>query len=537
VNRREFLGRALLGAAATAVGPLACGSGAEPGDDGWERGPIRHLLPTASHERIRLKASFEEPLDAAPRLVVGERSAAGEQSDSSGRFWSFDVADLAPATTHELRLTDSRGGPLGEPWPLATFPPPDALPRRFRLLCYTCAGGPDFALYRSFGFGFLPVPARQRLLSRALAFEPDAVVANGDHVYWDLRSRARWAMGGGPLARLTAGSFDRAAPVLGGDNEEVLIRAFGPQIAGLYGVRFRSVPVFFLQDDHDYTENDEASGELRTFPPDRFMLEVARATQRLFYPELLADATLPGEVVSAAGLSESFGSLRYGRLCEALLYDCRRHLRGDADPGGPAGFVPPAVERWLVERSERSDAAHLAHVPSTPVLWTAGKWGEWYPDVLVEGAGLNPLIGKPFWAEGWRAQHDRLLSAAAVRRDRTPLFVGGDLHATAAGRILRAGHLRLEEHPVVSLLCGSIGTGGGGWPSEFRGTPARPSGTLEAEEWVAPIEENGFSLLDFEPDALRVSLFRWRPEEGVEAIDALEPFRVLEIPRPGPSSA
>ena len=33
---------------------------------------------------------------------------------------------------------------------------------------------------------FLPTAMRNRLLRRALAFEPDAVVANGDHVYWDL---------------------------------------------------------------------------------------------------------------------------------------------------------------------------------------------------------------------------------------------------------------------------------------------------------------------------------------------------------------
>jgi hypothetical protein len=531
MNRRDFLKRTLLGAAATAAAPLACGAD-DPPDDGWKRGPLRHLLPTLSHERIRLKASFDEPLDAAPRLVVGDRSSAGERMDAEGRFWLFDLGGLAPATTYELQLTDARGGPLGDPWPLTTFPAPDAMPQRFRLLCYTCAGGPDFALYRALGMGFLPIAARQRLLSRALAFAPDAVVANGDHVYWDLRSGAGRAMGRSPLARWSAGRFDSEAPVLGGENEEVLIRAFGPQIADLYGVRFRSIPVFFLQDDHDYTENDEATAELRTFPPDSFMLEAARATQRLFYPELLADPTLPGEVVGAGGVAESFGRLRYGRLCEALLYDCRRHLRSDADPGGRAGFVPPAVERWLVERSERSDAAHLAHMPSTPVLWTAGKWAEWYPDVQVEGLGLNASVGKPFWAEGWRAQHDRLLSAAAVRRDRTPLFVSGDLHATAAGRILRSGRLHLDDHPVVSLLCGSVGTGAGGWPSEFRGQLPRPSGTLVAEEWIPPIEENGFSLLDFEPGVLRVSLFRWRPEEGVEALDLLEPFHVLELPRP-----
>ncbi len=85
----------------------------------------------------------------------------------------------------------------------------------------------------------------------------------------------------------------------------------------------------------------------------------------------------------------------------------------------------------------------------------------------------------------------------------------------------------------MSLLCGTLGTARGGWPSEFRGTLPRPSGILETEEWLAPLEENGFSLLDFELNVLRVSLFRWKPEDGARALDTLTPFREIEIPRRG----
>ncbi len=201
-------------------------------------------------------------------------------------------------------------------------------------------------------------------------------MANGDHVYWDLRSRFGWFMGASPQARWSAGRFERSAPVLGTANESVLVRAFGPQIAGLYGVRLRSLPAFFLQDDHDYTENDEASDALRTFPPDPLMLDVARATQRLYYPELLADPSLPRDFVSPGDLSESFGRLRYGRLCELLLYDCRRPITNELGPlrgDRESAFLPPGIEAWLVSRSLRSDAAHVAHMPSTPVLWTAGN--------------------------------------------------------------------------------------------------------------------------------------------------------------------
>jgi hypothetical protein len=73
--------------------------------------------------------------------------------------------------------------PLCDEWPLATFPAADDQPKQLRLLIFTCAGGHD-------GLGkHLPVSTRVRLLRRGLSFRPDAIIANGDHVYWDLRTR------------------------------------------------------------------------------------------------------------------------------------------------------------------------------------------------------------------------------------------------------------------------------------------------------------------------------------------------------------
>ena len=537
MRRRQFL-KGTLGAAgglALGSGVGACAREEEPVLDasGWRAGSVRHLLPTADHGRIRLKASLHEAHSTAPQLRVGGRGAAGVRTDSAGRFWSFDVAGLEPETEYDLQLFAGGGDPLCDPWTLRTLPAPDALPTRFRLLAYTCAGGPEIFIDTHLRPAFRPLRVRRRLLARALSFAPDAVVANGDHVYWDLRSRAGWAMGRSPQAWWTAGLFDRDAPVIGAENEEVLKRAFGPQIAELYGTLFRSVPTFFLQDDHDYTENDEATDELRTFPPDRFMRAVARATQRLYYPELLADPSLPAGLRSAGSLSESYGGLRYGRLFEGLLYDCRRGLTL-ADGAVPGRFVPPLAERWLLDRTARGDTLHLAHMPSTPILWTAGKWGEWYPDVQDAAGALSADVPKPYWQAGWKAQHDRLVAAASARTDRTPLFLSGDLHATGAGRILRSGEISLERNPVVSVLSGTVGTGHAGWPSQFRGQRARPSKTLEAEEWLEPLEENGFSLLDYTPESLRLACFRWRPEQGEAVIDELEPFFEIDLPRPEP---
>ncbi len=537
MNRRDFL-KATLGvtAASLAAGLPGCRRGPAPlGESDWWAGEVAHLLPTVSHERVLVVASFRSPR-RAPQLRVAGRAVSGEPTDSSGAFFRFDARGLEPATAYELSLHDADGTPLCDPWPLRTFPAPDALPQRFRLLSYTCAGGSDLFLHPTQGFLFQPTGVRQRLLARALSFAPDAAIANGDHVYWDIQSRPGLVMARSPQAWWEAGRFDRAQPIFGTPNEAVLKAAFGPQIAGLYGTRFRSLPMFFVQDDHDYTENDEATDTLRTLPPDAFMLAAAKATQRLYYPELLTPAGFPAALASGDGLSSYVGALRYGRLFEGLVYDCRRFVTNQRDPArsdANSAFLAPNVERWLLERTARGETLHAAHVPSTPILWTAGKWGEWYPDTKDANGELRADIDKPYWPRGWLEQHDRLLAAASARRDRVPLFVSGDLHATGAGRILRSGALDLRANPVVSVLSGTPGSSGPTWPSSFRGQKPTPSGVLDAEEWVAPLEENGFTLLDFDADGVRLSFFRWRPEQGVEAIDTLEPFRTLELPRGG----
>ena len=51
--------------------------------------------------------------------------------------------------------------------------------------------------------------------------------------------------------------------------------------------------------------------------------------------------------------------------------------------------------------------------PSNPPGWTAGKWGEWYPDVLGDDGKLTTKKPKPYWQPGWLKQHDRLMEAIA----------------------------------------------------------------------------------------------------------------------------
>ncbi|MEP7070713.1 MAG: hypothetical protein ABI789_15800 [Usitatibacter sp.] len=535
IQRRDFL-RASSAVALSAMVPadlFAQSAGARtPIDTQWDAGVVRHLLPTVSDTRMLIKASFSAPQDAEPRLRVGDVTVRGRMGDTRGEHWHFDAMDLAPGRRYSLSLADSRGKALCQPWQLATFPSPGESPARFRLLIYTCGGGHEV-------HKFLPTAVRNRLLRRGLSFQPDAMVANGDHVYWDLLAPVgSKLLGASPEAIQAAGSFDRSAIVLGSDNEAVLKRAAGPQIVPVYGTDFRSTPVFFMQDDHDYFDNDEATDAVVTFPPSHFMLQLARATQGIYYPEFLPDAARPlglpysSAADRVAGVSESFGTVRFGRLAEILLYDVRRT---QTMAGPSAVYLDPQVEKWLMARTASKDVAHVVHVPSNPPGWTAGKWGEWYPDVLGREGKLTTSEPKPYWQSGWLKQHDRLIGAMSAMRSRVPLVISGDLHAIAMGRMLRSGALDLKQNPVNVVLSGPIGCRPGplGWPSGRRGTGAMPPAHLDMEEQVKPLEQHGFTIVDFMPGQMVVRLFKWDIKtQPVDAIDTLEPFHTAELHRP-----
>ncbi len=534
-TRRDFLiGAASLATAALSDRPVSAAQ--SPSGRLWNSGDLGHLLPTASHDRFLIKASFKRSHRAAPVLLIDSRKIPGRAGDTLGFFWGFDVAGLEPGRPYTLQILDAGGGALCDPWPLATFPAPGDSPKSLRLLIYSCAGGhdvlPDHRPTDVSTHRFLRLAVRQRMLARAMSFAPDAVVANGDHIYWDLRTVRADLLGVSPAAKAYAGVFDRGQRALGTANERVLTKAVGPQVADLYGTIMRSTPVFFLQDDHDYFENDEADDKLVTFPPDRFMLDLARASQLLYYPEFLPDAQRGRDLPSGsspdrpAGVSESFGTLRYGRLLELLLYDCRRFM---TLTGRGATFVPPPIEQWLMARMAGSDAIHVVNMPSTPPGWSAGKWGEWYADMDDGKEGLTTNIPKVNWQPGWRLQHDRLLRAASAMRGRIPLFISGDLHALGEARILRTSDINLRSNPVISVLPGPVGTGRPGWPSLVRGLRALPPAGLEVEEGLPTLEENGFTIADFTPERVTLRYFRWKLGRPEAALDTLEPFRVTNL--------
>jgi hypothetical protein len=492
---------------------------------------IRHILPAANHQRFRLKVSFDAPPQNTPVLRVGNRNIPGIRSDTEGKFWIFDADGLNPATTYQLHL-------FSESWPLRTFPPPESAVERFRLLVYTCAGGHDAMRVEGTDQPYwLSIEQRRKLLRAGLQEKPDAMIAIGDHIYWDLRygrGTGRLPIGQQPWARQIVGSdFDRDAPVLGTENETRLKRVADRQIAELYGDLFRSTPVHFIQDDHDYFDNDEAIATGISFPPDDFMTRLARATQHLYFPEHLPDrwrpSGLPGASASdrAHGLSECFGTLRAGSLVEFLLYDCRRF---QTLKGPHATLIPENAEAWLLSRMKDSKAAHLVHVPSMPIAWSAGKWGEWYPDVLDDQGRLGVTKEKYFWQQGWRAQHDRLLAACSVM-PRAAVFLSGDLHTLAHGMIGRNGKQDLRNNPIHSVLTGPISTGPRGWPSSARGTPPLVASGLDVTEDLQPLEWNGFTIADFTRDKCEFRMYRWKLGQPEADLDRLAPFHRFVVER------
>jgi hypothetical protein len=530
VSRRQFLAASLAGTAVLAMGGQAR-------EKTWNRGVVRHLLPAISHNRLLLKSSFEHPLVAPPLLRVDSKKVTGVRMDTDGEFYSFDVAGLEAEQRHELNLLDARGKHLCDPWTISTFPSPEDKPRKFRLLVYTCAGGHPATLNPDTNRAYwVSIANRRKMLLTGLSWKPDAMIAIGDHVYWDLRSPVGSVnLGHSAVAQKLVGEFARSWPVLGTDNERKLQMVVTPQVCDLYGTDFRSTPVFFVQDDHDYFENDEATEQMVTFPPDDFMLRLARATQRLYYPEFLPDKNRPSGLPSsgaadcALGVSESFGTLRYGKLLEIMMYDCRRYMTLK----GPVGeFVPETVEAWLMGRMKAQETRHVVNLPSTPVGWSAGKWGEWYPDLLQPNGKLGVAKPKYLWQEGWRLQHDRVLSAASAMK-RIPLFLSGDLHALAVGKIHRYGKLDLSRNPVVSVLTGPISTGPKAWPSAWRGTPPQTPEGIEIEENLRPLEKNGFCIIDFTEDRVEGQMFNWKMDEPEERLDNLKPFHHFSVARQG----
>jgi len=140
ITRREFIrlsGTAL--GAATLLGSEAfsyANALKVPGDT-WNQGDLVHIIPMVNHERILLKTSFRNPQGSQLRLRANGRTYSGKKSDTHGRFWQFDADGLDPAREYMLQIVDEAGRAICDPWPLKTYPDPEAPVEQVRLLAYT----------------------------------------------------------------------------------------------------------------------------------------------------------------------------------------------------------------------------------------------------------------------------------------------------------------------------------------------------------------------------------------------------------------
>ncbi|KLN63419.1 alkaline phosphatase D family protein [Vibrio sp. VPAP30] len=540
IGRRNLLKAAGIAAGSTIISSSIAGNAIaqDNSTEAWNAGDVKHIIPTANADRFLIKVSFHSRQKSQPYMAINGRKIPGKQSDPIGRFWQFDITDLKPDTQYKLQLVNSGGTVLCDSWPLKTFPAHGSMPEKVRILAYTCAGGDDNMSPIPGKTSWLNMDVRKHFLAKAMSFEPDLVISNGDHIYWDMKTFLNkefaanylknefWPKYGDPI--------DYSRPMLSKENINTFLAICDYQISELYGVTLRSTPSFFITDDHDYFENDEYTNDLAVMPPDDYGLSARLETQSLYYPEFLPDANQPEWLQGAdhrniaEGSNSVFGTIRYGDLIEAVLYDCRRY----ADyKGNHAQLLPQWTEDWLINRTHSEDTKHFMHCPSLPFAYSSGKLGDWYPDAL--DAQANKLVlykQKQGWQAGWFAQHQRLIKAISAQKKRTPLIVQGDFHASAAGSIHRSGSLDLSDNPVHVITSGALGTGDLGFPSFIRSIESQASGMIGVNTALPPTEKNGFTIMDITPEKITCSLYTWRPPQDVREIDTMKPTIVYEVP-------
>ena len=472
---------------------------------------VNHILASASHEKLALCVSLSKQTSILELILDDKIIIKGIQTDRKGKNWQFISNKLASNRSYKLQLI-SEAEPIYKSWNLKTFPDPDSEVESVSIMSFTCAGGPEGFKVSGKEF-FKPLKFRQKVFDEGLSMNPDFAISIGDHIYWDLRRKNAPQIGRknklikfflGSYIGLVYGSFNRSQKASSQKNEKVLKNIGNEQIASLYGTRFKSTPIFFIPDDHDYFENDDAEKELVTFPADSFSKDVFKKMADLFYPPLLD--TPDGKP------KRKIGRIRYGKVFEGLLADCA----GDMTLGNKnAVLISKQNEEWILSRIKNSQVKNLAFIPSHPFGYTAGKWREWYPDVVAEegatGTVSNELLSatkgslttdvrKYLWQEGWYLQHQRLIKSIAKRKGSRFIF-SGDIHAIGAASIIKSDDIKLKNE-VKTFLVGSVGSSSAGWPSFARGITADNPKSLVCNSIYKTREENGFTFFKFGKESI-----------------------------------
>jgi len=497
----------------------------------WENGSVRHILPQFDHEHLLLKVSFEEALEDEPLLVVNDKVIQGRSTGPIGRFWEFYTDGLKQDAVYNLQIKSAEGKEITDSWKIKTYPHPDSTVNDLRILKYTCAGG----ISESF-FGqevFLDMEYRRALLKRALQENPRIVIANGDHVYWDQKTSDKSL-----LQRLLKfrrdrmyGRLDLSKSMTGEANFETFTNIVDDQITELYGCHLREKSVYFITDDHDLFENDDAIEEkgIVSFPPEAYMYDAAFTTSRFYYPEYLSNVGVKKRImpVNKSNYIWDFnvGQIRYGGLAHFTLFDAKRNVKLNKE----SGLITEESESFINEIVNTEDIIWNFQATSSPFAWTAGKWLEWYPDIL-DGESLTKDKEKYLWQKGWWDQHQRLLSAFHKRKNPS-IILQGDLHMASYGMIHRSGDLDFSSNPIPVITTAPLGSGKMGFPSSFRGVGATVPMDMEVKEIYKPVERNGFTVLDINREQVAFDIYTWRLPETMDDIYDMKPSFSSSIKR------
>jgi hypothetical protein len=193
---------------------------------------------------------------------------------------------------------------------------------------------------------------------------------------------------------------------------------------------------------------------------------------------------------------------------------------GGLSLGNDARLVPSSIETWALDLLKTTNAQYTALVPSHPFGYTAGKWREWYPDVVADvgqDVAMNEIMGtvtgqlgvsaeKYLWQSGWWDQHQRFIEVMRdLEGDR--LIISGDIHALGAVEITGSGNTDLTARPLLSVLSGPVSTSDATWPSAARGVGASTPAWMNVRELAPAREVNGFAIFTFEEEGAQMQLF------------------------------
>ena len=277
-------------------------------------------------------------------------------SDTRGEFWHFHATDLRPGRPLSLSLTDATADArFASRGSLRPFRSPTSGRNNSAILFFSCAGGHEahevLAACRSQpaapARAELPAACsrrqwRSRLLGPAVAAHLQALRRVGGGRNDRRQVRPRWRC---VRRRQRDRAQARGRP------------ADRPDLWRRTSARRRCSSSRTITTISTTTKPPTTSSRSRR---SHFMLQLARATQQMYYPEFLPDVARPRGLAlvvrrrSGRGVSESFGTLRYGRLAEVLLYDIRRTMT----LAGPSAVYRRSRSREMAEGADGGDRRH-----------------------------------------------------------------------------------------------------------------------------------------------------------------------------------